>query len=800
VRRSKVLLVAGFVGVLWLCPGLLADVNDLSAYYGFEEMEMIKLDGGICCLRTGDFNADGRRDIAVVNNRRARIELLLQKEEIGPADAQVTVDPEDADVNLLRAASRFHRQSLGVSQEIFGFVCGDLNSDGLVDLAYYARPEGLYVMLQKPGGSEAAGDFETQWRTSKKIDISDGLPTPEALVCADLNNDGTKDLALAGRDGIYIVTQKTDGSLSEPRKYPTASRCLSLKAGDLDGDGINDLVLLTDDTKKPVHVRFGLSTGQLGPQERFFIEPPSAFILYDIDGQAGSEILTIDAGSHRLLCYALTGAGKKNSDWPILSYPLVSGKGYMKRDLATGDFDGDGWTDVVISDGGAAELLFYRQIPDIGLVEPVRFPAYADIDSLSAGDIDADGRAELAVLSVKEKVIGLSEFAGNRLSFPEPLAIGAEPLAMELADVDGDGRLDCVCVAKDSNDTRFLKIIEDVGRAGEGGTAGGEAKDEGQRGLELGKLKSDPDGLKVVDVDQDGLADVLLFVKYELPVLVRQKRDGGFEVIDSPRSQSSLIKHAELRSIAVADVDGQAGQELLVAQSNFARSLVFSQAGAWKVVDQYNARSRENTISAVAAFDLDAAGGQGRPAILLLDGQKGRLQILKSGADKTYRLEQEVEVGKWNAADHLKLLFLPFTGGQRRSILLFDSEKFALVIPPSDTRMVRGLERRFAYETKIKDGKYGRLTAGDINSDGYVDVTLVEFNRRHIEILAVGLRDKPVVGMRFKLFEEKSFRNRKSGSQAGIEPRELTVAEVTGDGRDDLVTIIHDRVIVYPQD
>ena len=35
---------------------------------------------------------------------------------------------------------------------------------------------------------------------------------------------------------------------------------------------------------------------------------------------------------------------------------------------------------------------------------------------------------------------------------------------------------------------------------------------------------------------------------------------------------------------------------------------------------------------------------------------------------------------------------------------------------------------------------------------------------------------------------------------ASVEPREMKIADVTGDGKANLVTVIHDRIIIYPQD
>jgi hypothetical protein len=62
------------------------DANGISEYYGFGEMEIIKLDWGINNLQIADFDGDGRNDIAVANNRKAAIEILLQKDSIGPQD------------------------------------------------------------------------------------------------------------------------------------------------------------------------------------------------------------------------------------------------------------------------------------------------------------------------------------------------------------------------------------------------------------------------------------------------------------------------------------------------------------------------------------------------------------------------------------------------------------------------------------------------------------------------------------------------------------------------------------------
>ena len=801
-RMTVYVFIVFLTSAVFAASGESVDSNDLSAYYGFGEIEIIKLEWGISGLQIIDLNGDDLNDIAVVNNRKAKIEVLLQRETPGPGEAEVAVDPNDADINTLLPQTHFDRESIALSQQIYSIVCGDLNSDGLPDIAFYGEPKGLYVLLQKAAEMGAPGQHTLNWRTKRKIAIDDGFLFPTALACEDLNGDGKVDLALASREGVYVVTQKEGGTLAEPVKYPISGQILKVDIADLNGDKLNDLVMVTNDAEKPVQVRFGLKGGFLGPQVQFFIERPFAFRLHDMDGSSGQEILTIDGRSGRLLCYKLTSGTQDNIDWPILLYPLSSGEGSNKRDLVTGDFDGDGRRDIVLSDPGSAELVFYRQQEKIGLAEPVRFPAFADITSLSAIDVDGDGKSELGVLSVKEKVVGLSSFADERLSFPKPLEVAGEPVAMDFVDIDENGRPDCVYVSKDANDTKSLGIIYDVGKSktSDNSTAENGGDKQQRFSMTLKNLKANPEGLRVFDADHDGLDDILLFVSYEMPTLVRQVRPGEFEVVDPLKAQTSLIKEASMRSTAVESVDGKAGEELLVAQRNFARSLVFADGKTWRVVDQYNAKSTENQVSTVAAFALDAGDIGKGPAIVLLDGQKGKLQILRAGDDSTYRFEKECNVGQWNVAGHLKMLLAPVGPGGVDSIVLFDSEKFALVIPPTRDSGAEHLEQQFSYETRIKDGTYGNLVAGDINGDGCTDIVMVEYKRNHIEILTLDSAGQPVPTMRFKIFEQKSYRDENAQTKASVEPREMNIADVTNDDKADLITIIHDRIIVYPQD
>jgi len=781
-----------------------SDETDLAAYYGFKEIEIIKLNKGAQSLQVCDFNGDGLADIAVADNSKARIQLLIQSEELAAREDTVIVNSQDVDINQITPMSRFRKEVVPVTESINDFAAADLNSDGLIDLVYYGYPKGLYIIYQKK--PESTDGSTLSWKTKKKIDIDDGLKNSSSLAIADLNADGRADLAVAATQAVYILFQKENGRLAEPEKYPTGTQLLGLMTGDINGDKLTDLVLITNDDEKRIYVRFGLEGGQLGPQRKFTIQRPYVLELFDINEDSAKELLMVGASTGRLNCYQLAGVQEEDSEWPMLYYPLPWGEGINDRDLVIDDFTGDGLQDIVISEPGSAELIFYCQEKRLGLGKPVRFPTYSGIDALSSADIDEDGKAELAVLSVKEKVIGISKFQDQRFIFPKPISTIGEPAAMDLADIDADGNLDCVyCSRKPAKanmrDYFMLGVNKNLRQTVANGSSGNPAdqNEPDKPVFELEKVKGQITGMKVADFDRDSLADVLVFLDYEPPVHLRQVEAGKFERIDRPSAQSSLISKAGVNSMTVADLDAEKGSEILIAQDNFARSLFFNESQTWQIIDQYNAKTRQNRISTVAAFNLDPQNDDS-PEILLLDGQKGRLQILSAGEDKTYRLQHEIDVGQWSESPHLKIAFAPLTGAKSSSsILLFDAAKFAVIVPPGDDTKAASLEKEFSYETKIKDGIYGLLTVGDINSDKRPDIIMLDYKNNNIEILTLDSELKPVPTMRFKVFEKKTYSDQER-NKSQIEPREMKVADVTNDGKADLVTLIHDRLIIYPQD
>jgi hypothetical protein len=101
------------------------------------------------------------------------------------------------------------------------------------------------------------------------------------------------------------------------------------------------------------------------------------------------------------------------------------------------------------------------------------------------------------------------------------------------------------------------------------------------------------------------------------------------------------------------------------------------------------------------------------------------------------------------------------------------------------------------YETPIKDGFLNDVVAGDLTGSGRKDLIFLETAKNYLDIVGFDSNHKLVPADRWQVFEQHTFRAR---DNALPEPREALVAEVTGDKKNDLIVVVHDRILVYPQE
>ena len=754
----------------------------LARYFGFGPIDIIKVDEGIHSLNVCDFNGDGLNDLAVVNNRQNRIELYLRRSE---PKSPGTPSTDPAVINKLPSSTHFNESPILMTKRPANLVSGDFNSDGKPDLAFYGDPAGLYILRQK-----STNDNSLQWQAIHTIRIDNGLPRPNCLAAGDLNGDGRTDLALACKDGVRLLLQNEQGEFDEPHLLAMESKIQEIHIGLFNEDPHTDLLIITADPQRPVALRFGTGTGAFSALIRYECDPLFATGAFDLYGGAEEEILYIEKRTGRLTAGQLgneADAGAESGPFGSFAavWPFASQADAAGRDMTCGDFNGDGLPDIAVSQPGAAKVSLYLQDPQRGIAEESEYPAFSKIDSLCAADVNGNGRDDLIMISVGERAIGVSRFENGRLTFPTLLELDGEPLAMETADLDQNGSPECVYISRDSEDKIRMHIYRWTPAPG----------DPAYAAVDLDEVVSNPEAIRVLDVNGDKRQDVILFRQYDDPILIVQSADHTFEVLNDGGKQAGLIRGVGRQSLIASDLDGDGLEDVLVVQQNFARCLRLEE-DTWQIVDQFNAGGRDDQIIAAQAADLD---GDGQAEILLLDARKNRLQILRADEAQTYRVIQQIDTETWNPGRNLQIHWDSFGG--HNQLLLFDGTQFALLdlTPAQETVLPESLEPLFTHETSIEDGRYSNFTCGDLNADGRPDLACVDYKKNHIEILTLPPNaDTPVTATCFRVFEEKNYSE--SNTRSLAEPRELLTADLTGDGLDDLVTIIHDRIIIYPQD
>lgn len=735
---------------------------ELSRHFGFGPMQIYKLKPGLGQLRLADLNGDGRKDIALWNGNRNRIELLFQSDEsAAPIATRPAANAEDRNEIPNRGTMRI--ENIPLAARVAAMEIAELTGDKHMDIVFFGEPRELVILAGRGDGTFGPPDGTR---------APDGEPRSGCLAIGDFNSDGRSDVALLGNEVIQIFPQKPGGGLGKPARiiHNMKSPVLMLSA-DVNRDGRADLVVGSDEDEYGIYIWLQEESGNMGPLRRARVPKMRSISVAPRIGESGDDLFTIESIGGRLKHYQWeiepsTGGAE---DWPQLSfgYPIRSQS--KRRPIAVGDVTQDGRPDVVAADPEAAQLILFEQGPS-GLRSGVPFPGLSKTLDICVADIDGDGKQEVLSVSAEEKMIGVSRFAEERLSFPVALSTVGEPLAIAAGSLKSGGAVRQLAYVAREKGKASIHVIE-------------AADQRMLQSWEIEELADDPGGLRFFDINQDGLNDLLLFVRFSPLRTYLQREDGTFEAFRGPATRDGLVKDAAIEASAFADVTGDGKPEIIIAQKGLARALVVRD-GQWMVVDQYNPETSDAQITGVAAI----ADRPGSPTVALYDKKSREVVVMRRREDGAYAVAQSMPVG----AFELTAMTDAALDGGRPALLLADARSVLLLRPGQRPET---LVEKHSYETSTKDAWLMDSVIGDVNGDGVRDIAVLDTRKANIELLTTMPDGRLERAMLFQVFQGKRFRG---DPDTRGEPREMQIGDVTGDGISDLAVIVHDRVIVYP--
>jgi hypothetical protein len=456
-------------------------------------------------------------------------------------------------------------------------------------------------------------------------------------------------------------------------------------------------------------------------------------------------------------------------------YPRPGKSAAEEVPVAVGKFTDDALTDVVSANVEAAQFMLFAQGAGTGLGLPQMFPGQIAMRDICAFDADKDGTDELYVLSQQEETIGCSAYEGGRLTFPKSIGCEGTPCALAMTRTE-DGSALLAYVSK--SDSKYKLVVRPLDAT--------EAADATVQ-LSLEGVDDAPAGIRWADANQDGKEDLLIFVPFGPLRVALREDDGKFTLLAATgKTQTGLVKDATLSGFAYADTNGDGSRDIILAQKAFVRALRVNAAGAWEVIDQYNAPASDAEIAGVCVRPV---AGSNRPDLVLYDRKSQEIHYYKGSGQDQYQLDRSVQVG---ALELKAMISAPLGGGEGHSILLVDKKRMVLVLP--EVPAMR-MSEASAYESSIEQAWLRQAAVGDLNHDGRLDVALTDAREHMVEVLTLGPADALVRATKFRLFARKQ---REAGEQDKGEPHWVTIADVTNDRCDDLVFIAHDRMLVYP--
>lgn len=342
------------------------------------------------------------------------------------------------------------------------------------------------------------------------------------VLAAELTGDGRPDLAVAGEGRVLILAGDGSGGFRRAGEYGAGENPTGLAASDLDGDGDVDLAAANHETDYlTLLLNDGGGAFEPAPASPIRIEVaphPHTVATADLDEDGRTDLLV----DHRRAGGLLPLYGTDQGGFEPAEVVVLGGDPY--RDVVVADLDGDGVLDLATPNERTVGLRLGRSGGGFGGLRELDASRVAPY-GLATGDVNGDGVPDLAASS-GEGGEGAAVFLGDGTGGFRPAPGSPYPVtrgfsAIDVADLDGDGRDDLAVTSWDAGEVVIL-----YGRDGDA--------DDGRapaiRRVEIGE---GPWSVSAADFDTDGRDDLAVAVTGEDRVVVLLSRGAAGITPDS---------------------------------------------------------------------------------------------------------------------------------------------------------------------------------------------------------------------------------------------------------------------------